>query len=70
MSALTFVILVSSGNAQSSGSRPPSDSQRTTRPEQENQDWNYDLQPGVDPDNRLLTPFLDHLSQDQKHFWT
>src|SRR5207302_7463537 len=51
-------------------SRAQSDSQQTTRPEQEKQGWNYDVQPGVDPDNRLLTPFLEHLSQDQKHFWT
>jgi len=70
MSALASIILVCSGNAQSSDSRAQSDLQQTTRLEQEKQDWNYDLQPGVDPDNRLLTPFLDHLRQDQKYFWT
>ena len=30
----------------------------------------YELPPGADPQNRLLFPFLDHLGQDQKHFWT
>ena len=30
----------------------------------------YDLQPGVDPDNRLLVPFVKHVAEDQKHFWT
>ena len=30
----------------------------------------FDLQPGVDPDNHLLVPFLEHLAEDQKHFWT
>lgn len=30
----------------------------------------YDLQPGVDPDNRLLLPFLKHVTRDQEHFWT
>ena len=28
------------------------------------------LQPGEDPQNRLLTPFLKHLASDQKQFWT
>jgi len=30
----------------------------------------YDLPPGTDPQNRLLVPFVDHLAQDQKRFWT
>ena len=30
----------------------------------------YDLQPGVDPENRLLMPFLKHVAEDQEHFWT
>src|SRR5271154_1582243 len=28
------------------------------------------LQPGVDPENRLVSPFLRHLAGDQKAFWT
>ena len=28
------------------------------------------LPPGVDPQNRLGTPFLKHLAEDQKTFWT
>jgi capsule assembly protein Wzi/PAP2 superfamily protein len=34
---------------------------------QENHGW---LQPGEDPENRLLLPFLKHLGSDQKEFWT
>src|SRR5690349_5608072 len=34
------------------------------------EDRNYDLQPGVDPENRLFLPFTKHLAADQKHFWT
>jgi hypothetical protein len=30
----------------------------------------YDLQPGVDPDNQLFVPFVKHVAEDQKHFWT
>jgi membrane-associated phospholipid phosphatase len=29
-----------------------------------------DLQPGEDPENRLVSPFLKHLVTDQKQFWT
>lgn len=30
----------------------------------------YSLPPGADPQNRLFTPFVEHLVQDQKNFWT
>ena len=30
----------------------------------------YWLQPGEDPENRLVSPFLKHLLTDQKQFWT
>lgn len=33
-------------------------------------DRNFDLQPGEDPENRLLTPFVKHLVGDQAQFWT
>ena len=44
-----------SGSAQS----------KTTAP-----DNPYELQPGEDPDNRLVSPFLKHIVADQKQFWT
>src|SRR5580658_4828032 len=28
------------------------------------------LQPGEDPENRLVSPFLKHVATDQKQFWT
>lgn len=28
------------------------------------------LQPGVDPENHLFSPFAKHIAQDQKQFWT
>lgn len=28
------------------------------------------LAPGADPENRLMSPFLKHLVQDQRQFWT
>ena len=30
----------------------------------------YALQPGEDPQNRLVSPFLKHIATDQKQFWT
>jgi len=30
----------------------------------------YNPQPGEDPENRLFSPFIKHLADDQKHFWT
>ncbi len=31
---------------------------------------NTALQPGDDPDNHLLLPFIKHIGEDQKQFWT
>src|ERR1700733_2611125 len=31
---------------------------------------NFELQPGEDPQNRLLIPFAKHIAGDQKEFWT
>src|SRR5262249_7892044 len=30
----------------------------------------YELQPGEDPENRLVSPFVKHLGRDQKSFWS
>jgi hypothetical protein len=30
----------------------------------------YELQPGEDPQNHLVSPFLKHIVSDQKQFWT
>jgi hypothetical protein len=30
----------------------------------------YQLQPGEDPENRLVSPFVKHIVSDQKQFWT
>jgi len=31
---------------------------------------NFELQPGEDPQNRLVSPFFKHIVGDQKQFWT
>ncbi|MGH9512044.1 MAG: capsule assembly Wzi family protein [Terriglobales bacterium] len=35
-----------------------------------NADSKYGLDPGEDPDNHLILPFLKHIGSDQKQFWT
>ena len=45
--------------------KPQSDQGPPPKPESRNR-----LEPGVDPENRLLSPFLKHLVGDQKRFWT
>ena len=30
----------------------------------------YELQPGEDPENHLISPFVKHIATDQKEFWT
>jgi hypothetical protein len=44
---------------------PQSDQGPTRKPESRDR-----LEPGADPENRLLSPFLRHLAGDQKQFWT
>jgi hypothetical protein len=69
--ALTFGLSLSLAAAQSgtptNASKsivdPPSPSSQTNN-------RSYDLPPGVDPQNRLLVPFVTHVAQDQKRFWT
>jgi len=50
---------VPAGNMHESGSPAKQ------KPERE-----YFLQPGEDPENRLVSPFVKHLVGDQKEFWT
>jgi hypothetical protein len=67
-------------NAQTAavGQLPGSASQEASskgdRPSATNSDKDsgrsFDLQPGEDPNNRLLMPFLKHLAGDQEQFWT
>jgi hypothetical protein len=49
--------------APQSDQSPPPKSESKERPGDR-------LEPGADPENRLLSPFLKHLVGDQKQFWT
>ena len=49
---------------------PPSPSSTTTANSSAKPEHDDQLQPGEDPQNRLLSPFLKHLAGDQKEFWT
>jgi membrane-associated phospholipid phosphatase len=75
---LSVIVMTVTAHTQvgTSGSSPappaPDRGQASQRPQSTSKaDSNpYDLQPGEDPENRLLSPFLKHLAVDQKEFWT
>jgi len=55
-----------SGNNENSSAQSGS----TQKREAGDSAHSYDLQPGEDPQNRLVSPFLKHIVSDQKQFWT
>jgi membrane-associated phospholipid phosphatase len=73
---LALLLSVQLGISQTSdntSSQPVSAGQQTSAPGQYSpiKDGLPDrLEAGADPENRLLSPFLKHLLQDQKQFWT
>ena len=70
---LVATIVLSLGMATAQTARPVDTSKSMVEPGSLSSDIdnrNYDLPPGADPQNRLLVPFVEHLAQDQKRFWT
>src|SRR6266496_2569817 len=67
---LVILVLACCGNAQIKDDLTATDPKHISPSKQKKPDCNYDLQPGVDPDNRLILPFIRHVAKDQKHFWT
>ena len=58
-------ILPSNSSASKKGSGTQSGSIQKSDPAD-----SYELQPGEDPQNRLVSPFFKHIVTDQKEFWT
>jgi len=79
LAILLFVMMVSAvaqtatsampATTQKSDSRIVSDGS-TQSPKASAPEDPYELQPGEDPENRLVSPFVKHLVGDQKQFWT
>lgn len=61
---------VAQGNRTGSGHPAQQDSNPTSGKPTELPRASYALEPGEDPENRLISPFLKHLAADQKEFWT
>ena len=61
-----------SGASLSSSSHTvvPPDSKKDTDSKVQSEADPHTLQPGEDPQNRLVSPFLKHIAMDQKQFWT
>src|ERR1022692_589615 len=58
-----------SGSA-SAGQQEPASGQHPDQGASASDESRDRLDPGVDPENRLVSPFLKHLVTDQKQFWT
>ena len=67
-----LVILATSAWAQESRSASTQAAKSASTPGNERGEEisNDDLPPGTDPQNELLWPFVRHVADDQKHFWT
>lgn len=65
------VLLVASASAQQPKAVPPRLNLDPSLSSQQGGDSrSYDLPPGADPQNQLFLPFLGHVVQDQRQFWT
>ena len=62
---LAILLLAMMGSAVAQNATPANPSASTSK-----SDSSYELQPGEDPENRLVSPFLKHIVSDQKEFWT
>jgi hypothetical protein len=60
---------IPAGSTADTGSVPASDGSAQA-PKTNTTEDKYELQPGEDPQNRLVSPFVKHLAGDQKQFWT
>ena len=52
------------------GQQPPASGQIPDQGTSGKNESRDQLEPGTDPENRLVSPFLKHLVSDQKQFWT
>jgi len=73
---MIFSTLMVEGQANAPLAPPPPPTDRGAPPERSQPsaktrpDDPYALQPGEDPENRLVSPFLKHIVTDQREFWT
>jgi hypothetical protein len=62
-----FDVAQTTNSTQKANGRPAADSSQSPKNAFEDP---YELQPGEDPENRLVSPFVKHIVGDQKQFWT
>lgn len=67
--AILLIVSASTLRAQSNPADAPSTTQKPPA-RADNSERSYTLQPGEDPHNELVSPFLKHIVADQKEFWT
>jgi len=70
-SSAVLAVVVFCGVLQAqTGSQTKSSGSAWSVPGDNGRDHDYELKPGADPENQLGSPFLRHIAEDQKHFWT
>jgi hypothetical protein len=68
--ALLTIAVSTQVRAQTDVPVSPSAPNTTQKASAEDSASRFDLPPGEDPQNRLVSPFLKHIVGDQKQFWT
>jgi len=58
------------GSASAGEIKQTSSEPAAAEPKPDDSGHRYELQPGEDPENRLISPFVKHLAKDQEQFWT
>src|SRR5579863_6930571 len=68
--ALLTIAVSAQARAQTGVPVSPSPPNTAQKASAEDSASRFDLQPGEDPQNHLVSPFLKHIVGDQKQFWT
>src|SRR5580692_10617254 len=68
--ALLTIAVSAQVRAQTGAPVSPSATNTTQKAIADDSESRFDLPPGEDPQNRLVSPFLKHIVGDQKEFWT
>src|SRR5579864_3009812 len=70
VSSCALMMFILAGGAHAQLTEPAVTPASIFPAERREQKTSYDLQPGEDPQNQLISPFIRHIAEDQEHFWT
>src|SRR5438552_7893488 len=70
---ILLIVIAPAGRAQETAAQPTEKitaNSPSLDPLNQPVERDYELEPGEDPQNRLVSPFINHVVADQKNFWT